>query len=222
MYVVISFNLSLLSLGCSRGFFWRCWVQFRSWRSVRVECYRPWLTLALRCGPAHADDEVCCEFRKSAPCRGGKLLSGLPPAFVRMSSLPPDHLYSTLVLRGRAVPQVCSFRQECCLSGTAVRTTRLLSSLGLQKYQLSLSWYFSISPESFCWYTSKIPSVNCRKFVCLWFSYVCLMWTLANWKSHVLHVNERVSMLLQLVHHQCSLGGGQAETLMGCVFPMRC
>lgn len=55
------------------------------------------------------------------PCRGGKLLSGLPPVFVCESSLPLDLFYTEFLLHSRAVAQVCFFRQECSPSGISFR-----------------------------------------------------------------------------------------------------
>lgn len=49
-------------------------------------------------------------------CESGKLLSGLPPVFVCMSSLPLDLFCTEFLWSCRAVAQVCTFRQECRLS----------------------------------------------------------------------------------------------------------
>lgn len=84
------------------------------------------------------------------PCRGGKLLSGLLPVFVCVSSLPLDLFCTKLLVHSRAVAQVCAFRQECSLSGISFCKTLLLSSLYVQKYVLSPFWFFSISPKSLC------------------------------------------------------------------------
>lgn len=118
LYFIISFNLFFCFAWAVAGlfiFFQRCLV-------YKLEiCEERMLSALTHSGiwslfQAWLMTKYAMNLENLQSCESGKLLSGLPPVFVCMSSLPLDLFCTEFLWRCRAVAQVCTFRQECRLS----------------------------------------------------------------------------------------------------------